>query len=359
MSKTLHFALAMILFMMSFHYLSAQVEDESEHIRDSIIVNTDIFGIEQYAEIKLKFSFKDYRKNKNNEKYLPAELSYHISDTLADVTKSIRVRARGNNRKAVCSFPPMRLNIKKADIDNEKLDHIKNIKLVTHCQNSKSSTDNVLKEYLVYKVYQIISPYSFRVRLTKVTYIDTNRKNKETLAWAFMIEPEKMMAERLGFYPLKMDNLGFRHAEPAITNTMTVFNYMIGNADYGIVGRHNVKLLKSSDIAVPLAIPVPYDFDYSGMVNASYAKPGPNLGIESVTERYFTGPCRPEADFDLVIADLVAKKAEILKEVDDFQYLSKRGKKEVREYLESFFESTANKNFVKYNILSTCRELKE
>jgi len=306
----------------------------------------------------MKFSFKDYRKNKNSDKYIPAELTYHQGDSLADIIKPVRVRARGNNRKLVCSFPPLRLNISKTDIDNETLKNVKNIKVVTHCKNLESNNRYILKEYLTYKIYQVISPYSFKVRLAKVTYIDTSRKNKETFAWAFLIEPEIMVAERLGLSSLKLDNLGFKYSDHEITNTVAMFNYMIGNADYSVAGRHNVKLLKSQDLSMPLAIPIPYDFDYSGLVDTNYAVPGKNLGIESVTERYFTGPCRTEDDFNVTIADLVAKKQAILKQIEDFPHLDDKEKQIMIDYLESFFKSVNYKGFVERSILSTCTEIK-
>jgi hypothetical protein len=337
--------------------LNAQVGEEPEYIQDSVIVDADLFGIEEYARISLKFSFKDYTKNKNSDKYIPAELTYMLGDSLADIVKPVRVRARGNNRKSVCSFPPLRLNISKTDIDNETLKNVKNIKIVTHCRNLKSNNRFILKEYLTYKIYQVISPYSFKVRLARVTYIDTSRKNKETFAWAFLIEPEKMVAERLGLSSLKMDNLGFKHTEPEIINTVAMFNYMIGNADYSVAGRHNVKLLKSEDLSTPLAIPVPYDFDYSGLVDTNYAQPGENLGIESVRERYFTGPCRTEVAYNATIEDLVAKKQAIFKQIEDFPYLDSKEKQIMIDYLDSFYKSASHKGFVQRNIISTCTEI--
>lgn len=358
MTKILKSIYIALIFFVSGHILQAQTSDGHEGFKDSISINTDIFDQDKLAEITLKFSFKEYRKNKDNTDYHPAELTYLVSDSLPAISKKVRVRARGNNHKAICSFPPMRLNIKKTEVENKKLTGVKNIKLVTHCKNSKISNTYVLKEYLIYKIYQVISPYSFRVRLTRVNYIDTSSSDKETEAWAFLIEPEKMLADRFDLLSIKQDNLGFKYADPEMINTMAMFNYMIGNADYSLAARHNVKLLKSPDPSITTVIPVPYDFDYAGLVNASYAIPGENLGIKSVTERYFTGPCRGKDAHEKAIQNIVKKKQEILKEIEAFEYLSTKEKQKMTKYLESFFETANQKQFVQRNILSTCTTIK-
>jgi hypothetical protein len=139
-------------------------------------------------------------------------------------------------------------------------------------------------------------------------------------------------------------------------DSVTLFNYMIGNADHPISGSHNVKLIVHNETGVQGFIPVPYDFDYSGLVNASYAVPGDNLGIESVRERYYLGLCRDSDDFKETLDLFEEKKEGILSFVDNFPYLDTREKSEPRSYLHEFYRMAAKSGSLYRITLSTCRQ---
>ena len=332
----------------------AQEIDSLYSVEDTIAINVDLFSEEDPASITLVYDIKDFLKNKNKDEYVEAQLIYHFNDTV-NIEKEIRIKARGKSRQEICSFPPLWINIKKANVGNRYLEDIKKIKLVTHCAGSKVNMNYVLKEFLIYKMYNIISQYSFRVRLVKMRYIDTGRKNKEYETWGFLIEPENMMAERLDGFPLKMDNISYKQTEPHETDIMAVFQYMIGNADYSITRRHNVKLLKLSGFENPNPVPVPYDFDYTGFVNAHYAIPGEGLSISSVTERYYLGPCRTEETLRQVINQFQGQKEEIYNLVESFEYLDEKIKKAAINYLDKFFLSAGDDAYIERNLLNTCR----
>ena len=286
---------------------------------------------------------------------MPVQLTYHVNDTL-DINKKVRVKARGNFRRKYCTLPPFWLNIKKANVENKYLEGTNKIKIVTHCINSKLYEQYVIKEYLTYKIYNEISPYSFRVRLIHMKYIDTGRKNKETHSWAFMIEPEEMMADRLGMASIKSDHVSMHYTDPSSMDLVAVFMYMIGNADYSVAGRHNLKLIAHRDPARSLPVPVPYDFDYAGVVNANYAVPGENLGISAVTERYFLGPCREDRQYLTAIEKICEDKEEILQLVDSSPYLDSKNKQEMSQYLQDFFTEAEKPDLVLRNFQRTCRE---
>jgi hypothetical protein len=349
-----------ILLFFASLYLSAgnpgwsQESDSIFAVRDSVDVDIDIFALEEPAEISLRYNIREFQKKKFDDEYIKAELTYHLEDSASDRVHTIRLKARGKNRREICNFPPLFINIKKSDIKNPYLKDVKKIKLVTHCGGSKSFEKYVLKEYLAYKIYNLLSPYSFRVRLVRVKYIDTGRKNKVTDSWGILIEPEKMMAERLGMIPIKVDVISITKTDSVTTDRMAMFQYMIGNSDYSVTGRHNVKLLKDSLNFYP--IPVPYDFDYTGIVDAHYAIPGENLGLQNVKERYFLGPCRSHEDFRQVIEEFQKQKDEIMHLVRSFPYLAEKDKKTVISYLEAFFNESGNDRFIDRSMLSTCRK---
>ena len=328
-------------------------DEESDHFySDTLSIQADIFNAEEPMDITLRFDIKSYRRNKFKDEYLPVQLTYHVNDTL-DINKKVRVKARGERRREICKLPPFWLNIKKAKVGNKYLEGTSKIKIVTHCWESILYEQYLIKEYLTYKIYNEISPYSFRVRLIRMKYIDTGRKNKETSSWAFMIEPEKMMAERLDVLSIKSDKISMHYTDTLCMDVVAVFMYMIGNADYSVAGRHNLKLIRRKDPSKPLIVPVPYDFDYAGVVNASYAIPGENLGITSVTERYFTGPCREDQHYLTAIEQIYKNKDRILDIVDSSPYLDEKNRKEMSRYLVEFFTEAEGERLLR-NIRSTC-----
>ena len=323
-------------------------------IEDTIAIDVDIFAEAELATITLIYDIRNFLRNKHEDEYIKARMIYHFNDTI-DIEHEIRLKARGKNRLERCPFPPIWINISKADFKNRHLEGIKKIKMVTHCARTKANFNYVFREYLLYKMYNLLTPYSFRVRLVKVKYVDTGRKNKEYDAWGFLIEPEDLLADRLDANPLKLDNISLNQTDPGATDIMAVYQYMIGNADYSITGRQNVKLLLLKDIENRNPIPVPYDFDYSGFVNANYAIPGDNLGITSVTQRYYLGPCMSEEDFNQIFSYFNEKSEEIYKLVESFEYLPEREKNWAIGYLDEFFQNAGNSRYIINKILSTCR----
>jgi hypothetical protein len=334
----------------------SQVEPDPYSIEDSLYIDVDIFALSQPASITLKYDMKEFRKRQSEDKYLKAELIYHMSDSIEDITRTVRLKSRGKNRKEVCTFPPIWINIRKSGIKNPTLSSTTKIKLVTHCGNSSSFESYVLKEFLAYKIYNLISPYSFRVRQVRMKYIDTSRKNRETVRWAFLIEPEQMLADRLDMIAIKNDNVSILQTDVDQTDVMSMFQMMIGNSDYSVAGRHNVKLLKDKDPMNLSVIPVPYDFDYTGLVNAHYAVPGDNLGIENVRERYFLGPCRTHQEFRAVIDELSLGKKPIFDLVNSFEYLPEAERKDIISYLDEFFMASGRSSYIERKLQSTCRK---
>jgi hypothetical protein len=349
--KYLLLLLSLPVFLQGF----GQENTDTWAVKDSLVIYSDIFAAESPGEVTLIYNSKELRKRSNIDKYLKARLIYHLGDSASDLHKEVRIKARGNNRREICTYPPIWINIRKSDIQNKLLKDTKRIKLVTQCGGNKTYEIYVLKEYLAYRIYQEISPFSFRVRLIRMKYIDIGRKNREQESWTFLIEPEGMLAERLDMYAFKSDFMSMKSTDTLWTNNMAVFQYMIGNADFSITGRHNVKLLRYKDYRKPNVIPVPYDFDYCGMVNAHYAIPGENLGIKSVRERYFLGPCRPPGEYREVLDVFSGKREIILGLIREFEYLSERDRKEIEEYLGGFYIASESRDFIERRFLSTCR----
>lgn len=331
-------------------------QDEPSTIRyvDTIDISADIFDDNEPMRITMTFDIKKYQREKNKGEYMPVHFLYQFNDSIY-LEKDMRLKARGNFRRNFCSMAPFWLNIRKASVANEKLQDTRRIKVVTSCKDSETFDDYVLKEYLCYKIYNLISPVSFRVRLLKMTYVDTGRKNKLTEGWAFMIEPEVMVAERNEAIVVENDQLAMSLIKPEQLDEVALYMYMIGNPDFSVTGRHNVKILGMPGFGTEGYTLVPYDFDYSGTVNASYAVPGANLGISSVRERYYLGLCRDDDAFREAIEKINQKREEILRVVHDFEYLGDEHKKEMLAYLEEYFALASQFDLISSSLRKTCR----
>ncbi len=328
---------------------------KQEHVRqvDTIETSLDLFGETEPMHITLTLDLKSYQREKYKGEYMPVHFNYQLNDTL-HLEKEMQMKARGEFRRNHCSLAPFWLDIQKVHLKDEELQDIDRIKIVTHCKDSKAYERYVLKEYLCYKIYNVISPVSFRVRLVRMTYVDTGRDNKVTKGWAFMIEPVKMLAQRTNAQELKRDNITSRFLRPEEINILALFQYMIGNTDYSVPHRHNVKILGLPGFGTAGYTPVPYDFDYSGLVDSYYALPSEYVGTKTVTERYFLGPCRRDNAYMPAIEHINLYREEILQLVRDFEYLDQKDKKGIITYLEEYFILSAYSKSLIRSFQSTC-----
>lgn len=335
-------------------YLFGQKDTLNFEAADTVKIDLSIFESDDPVEINLTFNIKEFQKKKHQGEYVPARLSFLINDSLL-VEKKLRIKARGNFRRTHCVFPPFWLNLKKRDLRDTSLYAYKKLKIVSHCRNTNDYSEYILKEYLAYRMYNIITDYSFRASLLKINYIDLGRKGKKTTTWAIAIEPEEMLADRTNCFPMKNDHLGLKFTDSLQTDIMAFFQFMIGNGDYSIAGRHNIKLIKIKDYNKIYPLPIPYDFDYCGFINTSYAIPGENLGIKTVRDRYYLGACRTDEEYNEALQVFKDKKDELLNLIKEFDYLPSKTREDALLYIESFYEKTKRENFFDFYMRSTCR----
>ena len=333
--------------------LSAQNEHYPT-FEDTLAVYRDLFGIQEPLNLTFAFDIKEFQRTRNKDEYLPAVLSCQVNDTF-QVTHNVRVKARGIYRKSYCSLPPIWLNIKNAGIETEELADVNKLKVVTYCRSGSKYLNYVLREYLCYKIYNLLSPYSFHVRLAWIRYVDTGRKDEVSEGWGFIIEPEEMMAERNNCVAIKNDRLSLATVNREWMDKVAYYSYMIGQGDYSVTGRHNLKILTSKEYGTGGYIPVPYDFDYCGLVNTTYATPQEDLGLTSVTERYYLGACRTEEEHEKTIRWLNSYREQIEDLIRSFEYMEEEEREDMIGYIESYFVETEQKNFIGRSIASTCR----
>ena len=326
-------------------------------ISDNVTEEIRIFTSDDPLVWTLEFDMRKFSREKMKEPYQEATLVYRLNDT-SDIRATIRLKARGITRKVICNLPPIKINFKKTADPLGDLDGLKELKLVTHCKYNKVYQQYVLKEYLAYKLYNLLTELSFHARLVQINYIDIGRKKpKEYPGYGFIIEDISLLAERNNAIELTFHENAItqkRLDQEAMTR-MALFQYMIGNTDWAVANSHNLKYLRLKELSKPAPIPVPYDFDYAGLVDADYATPLEKLGIPDVKERLFLGVCRSYEEFREASRVFMDNKERIYQTIREFEYLDERTRYSVIRYIEDFFVVIESDSFFRREIVDKCR----
>lgn len=326
-----------------------------EEIRAVLPATFDLFDTHEPFELEISSDFRQLIKKKFKGEYQPAVL-IHRPDENTFIRREIRIKARGNSRREICYFPPLKLNFDKSKFRYENLRDLDKIKMVSYCQKGKTYETYHLKEYLCYRILNVLTPLSFKVRLIRMRYTDTGKnKRKPFDSYAFLIETVDRLEKRLAATELKEVKVIDKYTDQEQMDLVAVFQFMIANYDWSVPALHNVKLLKY-DEQQRLPFAVPYDFDYCGLVNAHYAIPPEELAIESVTDRLFRGYCRSKSEYFQAFETFRSKKEEIYALIRDFPYLEQREKKGMLAFLDEFYRIIGNERDVQYYILDNCRE---
>lgn len=277
----------------------------------------------------------------------------------APETYPIRLSARGITRrlKLTCSFPPLRVDFAQKPAATSLFAKQGRLKLVTHCQNQEGFQQHLLLEYSAYRIFNLISPVSFRARLATVDYAEPNGK-VATTRWGFFLEDLDDVAHRNGMARAQVgDRILSSQLDPRQAARMALFEYMIGNLDWsmraGPQGEgccHNGRLIAGKGSAF---VPVPYDFDYSGLVDAPYAVPPDGIPVRSVKTRYYQGYCRFNSEVVAAAAEFRAKRPEIEAMFAQLP-LSQRPRAKALAYLADFYSEIATDESLNAKILKKC-----
>ncbi|MCA0374174.1 MAG: hypothetical protein LCH84_00810 [Gemmatimonadetes bacterium] len=270
--------------------------------------NPPLYRSEAPLEMTFTVNVRQLKRDRSADApWRAATLSYKDS-TGQQVTVPVRARTRGIWRLKHCDFPPVRIDVKDSDAKKTLLANAEEPKLVTFCRNSETYENYVLQELQLYRAYRLLTEASHKVRLVKLTYADSATGKAEATRWSFFIEDPKQVAQRLGGGIVKQKGATADDLEPATSAIAYTFQYMIGNTDFSFYGLHNGEILQLADGRV---LPIPYDFDFAGAINATYATPDPSLSIKSVRDRLFRGYCAHGDAFPAVWEQFRSKRAAI------------------------------------------------
>lgn len=320
-----------------------------------------LFRSQDILEIHIAGPMSTLVDERPDDEYLPAKLSW-LEPGGERMTVDIGIRTRGNfrRRKQTCGFPPLRINFKKSEVEDTLFHKQDALKLVTHCRDrSESYEQNLLKEYLVYRILNVLTDTSYRVRLLRVRYTDTEDGDDDREAYGVLVEHSKRFGKRTGLEDLEVQRTHYDQLEPAYAALTAMFHFLIGNTDYSPIAGpeedeccHNADLFSKQD---GLAYPVPYDFDMSGMVNAPYAVPNERFRIRRVTQRLYRGYCVHNASLADAARAFRDERDSLFALIDNEDTLTPRTAKKMRRYLESFYEIIDDRRKFDREIIGECR----
>lgn len=318
-----------------------------------------LFQSEEILEVRIVAPFSTIFSNRDEEKDTDGRLLY--TNEAGDVSEfDVGVRARGlfRRKKDICSFPPLRLNFKGEQTKNTLFEKQNKVKLVTHCKDRSARYEqSLLSEYVAYRILNELTDVSFRVRLMRITYVDTDKRGKERVTFGFIIEHKDRLAKRLGMSALKIEKTSVSSLQPNYLNLISMFHYLLGNTDFSpIAGAkesccHNHVLFGKE--GEPL-FSVPYDFDQAGLINAPYAITNPRFGLRSARQRLYRGRCVNNQYLDETIALYQSKRNRIIERATTQEGVDERYGKVMKSFLDKFFAIIDSPKKVQKQIVKKC-----
>jgi len=334
-----------------FVFLAASAWAETGNAPDAL------FQSDETLQVTITAPLTSLVKERPKEDYLPGIFQFTEADGSV-VDLDLRIRTRGHFRHRTCDFPPLRLNFKKSQTDGTLFDKQNIMKLVVHCENSNKYEQIVLREFLAYRIFNAITDLSFRVRLLRVTYVDSEEQRKQQTYYAYLIEHKKRLAKRHDRKEEIIERATIGSIQSDQLNLTSIFELLIGNTDFSpIAGApgdmccHNYVLFGNS---VDPLVAIPYDFDQSGIVNAPYAAPSPNFRIRNVRTRLYRGRCVNNEHVPASLQKFRDGRDAIYAVIDAQEGLTSSTRKSVVKYIDKFYKLIDDPSDVDKHIISKC-----
>ena len=296
-------------------------------------------------------------RERSTEEELQGTLSYTVPGGETG-TLDIKLRARGHSRQQICDLPPLWLNLKKSQVKDTLFDQQDKLKLAVHCKDSERYEQTLLREYVAYRILNLATPLSFRVRLLRVTWVDTEGEREQQVRYAFLLEHKNRLGKRIDRKDLKIDETSVAALDPGHLNLTSVFQFLIGNTDFSPIAKpeyneccHNYVLFANDK---DLLLAIPYDFDQSGLVNAPYAMPGPQFDTRNVRQRVYRGRCQNNDRVDDSIERFKTVRNNIFALIETQDGLTRSVRDLLADYVQQFYDIADDPRRVKRVLTRKC-----
>lgn len=319
-----------------------------------------LFASNETLDVTLRASWRQVTRKQGGQTRFPATLDYRTDEGNAQ-SLALTVERRGLTRLKVCDFPPLKLRFDKQVVKGTSFRGNKSLKLVTHCEDDGRWQQYYVLEMLSYRIYNLMTERSFRVRPLSVTYVDSERQSTDGPYFAFLIEDDSDVASRNKLETLEATRPRVSQFDPLENSRFSLFQFMIGNTDWSVLSGpsgndccHNTKLIGPRDGSGIFA--VPYDFDSAGLVDARYAAPSASLPIKDVRERIYRGFCANNSSLPAARTELLQKESQILGLFRGESRLTPKSLESALGYLEEFFAILRDDRQFASRITEKCRK---
>ncbi|HET7295845.1 MAG TPA: hypothetical protein VFI66_01810 [Gemmatimonadales bacterium] len=318
-------------------------------------VRARLFDSSEPLRITLTADFGAIGKNRGGDKPdHPGVLSYATAGG-DSVSIPVQLHTRGHYRLATCQYPPLKVVFDRERSAHTPFAHQGSLKLTVQCRGGRSYANYVLEEYLVYRVYNLLTDRSFRARLALVTYADATGKRAPETRNAFFVEDDDRMARRNNAQVFEQKGLLQADLDFEQMGVVVVFQYMIGNTDWAVSALHNIVLIRDS---AGVVYPVPYDFDWSGVIWTPYAQPDSRLGIPNVRQRIFRGTCRGPDELRATFVRFNERKDAIYAAYRDMvaEGLEPKRVEQALKYYDEFYKTINDAGRTRREFIVGCRQ---
>ena len=347
----LAFSLCRLITVVMFVFMSISALAEQSEAPDPL------FQGDATLEVTIEAPMTTIVRKRSKDDYLPGVFRFTKSDG-STVDLDLEIRTRGHSRHDTCDYPPLSLNFKKSQTKGTLFDKQNKLKLVIHCKRSDRFEQMVLREYLAYRMLNVLTDMSFRVRLLRVKYVNTEKNKDRQVRYAFLIEHKNRLAKRYDLQDLKIDRTSVSSIQADQLNLTSVFAFLIGNTDFSPIAGvpndeccHNYVLFGKEGQPI---FAIPYDFDQSGFVDAPYAIPNPKFRIRSVRQRHYRGRCVNNAYVAASLQKFRDTREEIYALVNEQEGLQPRTRRRLVDYIDDFYELIDDPEAVEKKITNSC-----
>ena len=343
-----------LLFMFSFFQGHSQSFIPLQ--QDNSVVKSGLFDTNDYLELRIVMNFDSLLNDKgDNPSFHSARLSYKNADsTWISLDAQIRVRGHFRKQSENCDFPPLKLRFSKENRTNTIFENTRELKMVTHCQSDSPQYDQyVIQEYLIYRLYEVLSDINYKTRLLKVTYVDRNDPGLTFKKFSFFVEDPDVMEERLSGHMISVQTVIPENVDWYHYVIISFFQYMIINTDWSLPIMHNVDLISLDYFKPP--VPIPFDFDWSGLISIPYKVPTAAGMQTRIPERVYKGPCLSNKEAKRFRKLFQDKEADLFNVYFDCLYLDDDIKIETLNKLQLFYQILEDKYIFNSVFIDKCK----
>jgi hypothetical protein len=320
-----------------------------------------LFESDETLSVTLRGPWRRLENNKTSDETFPGSLEYTEMSGEQRVME-IGITTRGLTRRdRLCDFPPLKLWFDKDRNKGTRFRGQNSLKMVTHCHTASRWEQYYIKEFLSYRIYNLITPLSFRVKPLTVKYVETEGGAETITRFGFLIEDIDDVAERNGFEELEIPNIHSRRLDPAAAANNALFQYLIGNLDWSIIDGpdpveccHNAKLVGTGPEESPV-YPIPYDLDITGLVNPHYGLPPDNLSVRNIRQRLYRGFCMHNDRIPETLERFRSLQGAITALFENETRLDKRFQQAAIRYLDGFYDDLEKPSRVEKLLIDKCR----